>query len=639
MSKESKGLYEFGSFRLDIIEGLHDLNGTPIYLKPKELEVLIVLVEKAGRLVTREEIMARVWPDAFVEDANISKHIGELRKKLGLDIQNVPRKGYRLNAQVNRVDVIEPKAVMQERTTSTVIVEEIEADLRDLGESEPQSRNLKHRAVSATPKTRVLLIASLLAAIILASFLYLRQTAVTETPSLLILPFKPLNAEGADDTLQLGMADALIIRLSNTKKVKVRPTSSIIKYIGKEVDPAEAGRDAGVDLVLLGGIQKVDNHFRITVQLISIKDSSTKWATELDEYSDDILRVQDIVTEKLARALALNLSDREQGQLTKHPTSSLEAYELYLFGRYALRKRKEDRFKKAIDYFERAIAIDPGFALAHVGLADTYSLLGAGGYSGLPPEEVVRKAKAAVSSALEIDETLAEAHTSLGYIRWFYDWDWPGAEKEYRRAIELDPYYPVARQWYALYLATNGRLNEALAEMQTAQSLDPTSEIINTNLGSILYYLRRYDDAIQQYKKTLELDPNFSATRLNLGMAYELKGMYEEALSEYQKIGGEPKSPLVQALVGHALAASGRQAEARKVLDAVTASSNGKAGWGYFIALIYTGLNEKDQALEWLKKACAERSGHMTDINVDPMFDSLRSDRRFQGLLHCLGLD
>ena len=455
--------------------------------------------------------------------------------------------------------------------------------------------------------------------------------------SIAVLPFKYLGGEGGDEYLGLGIADAIITRLSNLRQIVVRPTASVSKYAGAAHDPVAAGRELRVEAVLEGRIQRAENRIRATVQLISVRDEAPLWAEKFDVEFKDIFTVEDAASEQVARALILKLTREEQELLSKRYTEDSEAYQLYLKGRYYWNKRSSGGFKKATSYFQQAIDKDPGYALAYAGLADCYNLHSY--YGELPPRESFPKAKAASTRALEIDDRLAEAHTSLAFVRAWHDWDWPAAESEFERALQLNPNYATARHWYALYLMAMGREVEALEEIKRAHEIDPLSLPINRDVGLIYYRARQYDRAIEQYLKTIELDPSFWSAHQHLGWAYEQKAMYAEAIAELnQAMASAGDRPSIRAQLGHVHAVSGRREAAEKALGELREQSKQPCVSPYEIATIYAGLGENDQAFAWLDQAYLDRSGWLIYLKVEPMLDGLRADPRFTDMLHCVGL-
>ena len=451
-----------------------------------------------------------------------------------------------------------------------------------------------------------------------------------------VLPLKTMGNEGTDDYLGIGVADALITKLGNLRRVIVRPTSAVLKYGGANRDVLAAGRELKVEATLEGTIQMVGDRIRATLQLVRVQDGSPLWAERFDEKFTDIFAVQDSISQKVAEALMLKLTSEEEKRLTKRHTDNVEAYHHYLKGRYFWNKRTGDGFRKAIEYFEKAIDKDSGYALAYAGLADCYNMLG--GYDILGPKEAFPKAKDMVVKALVADETLAEAHTALAFVRGRYEWDWPGAEAEFRRAIQLNPNYATAHHWYGLHLGAMGRFDEALDEVTRARELDPLSLIINTNIGWILHLARKYDQAGEQYLKTLEMDPDFAVAHLKLGWTYEQRGMYGEAVEEDIKaaiiLGA--RADKVEVL-RHAYEVSGIRGYRQKQLDFEKQRQTQDFASSITIAGLCASLGKNDEAFQWLEKAYVERSA-VSSIYVEPQFDGLRSDPRFRDLLRRVGL-
>ena len=461
---------------------------------------------------------------------------------------------------------------------------------------------------------------------------------VTPIKSIAVLPFKPLLAESRDEALELGMAETLINKLSNIRQLTVRPLSAVRKYTSLEQDAAAAGREQRVDAVLDGNIQRSGQKVRVTVRLVRVTDGKKLWAEQFDEQFTDIFSVQDSVSSKVSGVLAVTLTGEERELMTKRQTVDVEAYQLYLMGRYHLNRLTDEGLRKALDYFQRAIDKDPSYALAYAGLADAYISLG--DFDALPPKESFPKAKQAASQALKLDEHLAAAHVSLANARFLYDWDWAGAESEFKRAIAINPTDADAHQMYGYYISSRGRSDEALREMQQAQALDPLSLPKITSLGEILYVARRYDEAIAAYRKALEMDPNSGFTHWAIGRAYLEKGMYPEAIASFQKAiplsGDSPDEP---AELGRAYARSGRKAEARKIADDLIEQSQRRYIAPCVIASLLAALGEKDQAFVWLDKAYEVHDFILVMLKVEPMFDSLRSDPRFTVLLKRVGLE
>ncbi|MGH9847774.1 MAG: winged helix-turn-helix domain-containing tetratricopeptide repeat protein, partial [Blastocatellia bacterium] len=526
--------YEFGPFRLDAAERLLLRDGEPMLLPPKAFDTLLVLVANCGHILKKDDLMKAVWPETLVEENNLSQYISALRKALGDDpnghryIETVSKLGYRFVARVR-------------------------------AEREGEQQRAPECARSEGAPVR----------------------------SIAVLPFKYLGGEGGDEYLGLGIADAIITRLSNLRQIVVRPTSSVRRYASAAQDPLVAGRELRVEAVLEGNIQRAGNRIRATVQLVSVRDEAPLWAEKFDVEFKDIFTVEDATSEQVARALILKLTREERELLAKRYTADSEAYQLYLKGRYNWNKRSRGGLRTAGAYFQQAIDKDPGYALAYAGLADCYNLHSY--YGELSPRESFPKAKAASIKALELDEGLAEAHTSLAFVRAWYDWDWPSAESEFQRALELNPNYATAHHWYALFLMAMERAGEALEEIRRAQEIDPLSLPINRDVGLVYYRARHGDRAIEQYLKTIELDPGFWSAHQHLGWAYEQKAMYEEAIAELnQAIAAAGDRTRIWAELGHVYAVSGRREEAEKVLGELQERAAQGYVSPYEIALIYT---------------------------------------------------
>src|SRR5262245_60002706 len=444
MNRPVKHFYEFGSFRLDMVEHRLLRDGRPVALKPKVFNLLLELVTNSGHILLKDELMRRVWPDTFVEEHNLAVGISTLRKALGGDqndyqyIETVPRRGYRFVADVREV-WDDPAALREDRAKR-----------------------------AATP-----------------------SQVSSESHSIAVLPFKSIGTKGSEDVcLGLGMADALITRLGNLNQIIVRPTSVVRKFAEGSQDPVSAGNEVGVSAVLDGSIQRSGKSIRVTVQLVSIENGTTLWADKFDEKFTDIFAVEDSISEQVTTALTLTLTDKDRERLRKRYTENSEAYQAYLKGRFFLSKRNAKDMVRSSEYFEEAINKNPDYALAFAGLADYYLL--AANYNLLSAKEAIPKSRNAVLKALELDETLAEAHSALAYLK-LTEWDWAGAEQEFKRAINLNPNIVETRKSYAIYLRCLGRFDEALAVMKRAHELDPLSAGVNTTVGFTLHIGRRYD--------------------------------------------------------------------------------------------------------------------------------------------------
>ena len=457
--------------------------------------------------------------------------------------------------------------------------------------------------------------------------------------SLAILPLVNASGDSNVEYLSDGITESIINNLSQLPQLRVMAHSTVSRYKGQKTNPQEVGRDLHVRAVLTGRVLELGDRLIVRTELVDASDGSQLWGEQYNRHLTDIFEVQEEISREISEKLRLKLTGVEQKRLTKRYTENIEAYQLYLKGRYHLNKRTAEGIKKAIEYFEQAIEIDIHYALAFAGLADCYTLLGSAGYSASAPQEAMPKAKVAAIKALEIDDTLAEAHISLAFVKFRFDWDWEGAERGFERAIELNPGSATAHHWYALYLTAMGRLREAITKIKQAQELDPLSLIINSAAGRIFHFARQYDRAVGAYQKTLEMDSNYGEAHLNLGLTYEQKGMYEEAIAELNKaitLSGD--RPIILAVLGHTYAMAGRRGEARDALDELKELSKRCYVSSLDIAIVYMGLSEKDRAFEWLQKAYEDRSGLLVFLKVEPLYDSLRPDPRFIDLARRIGL-
>jgi len=456
--------------------------------------------------------------------------------------------------------------------------------------------------------------------------------------SIAVLPLKNLSGDPEQEYFAEGMTDALISNLAKIEALTVISRQSVMRYKRTEKSLPQIARELNVGAVVEGTVLRSGQRVRITAQLIEARTDRHLWAESYERGLRDILLLQSEVARAIAHEIQVKLKPQEEALLASTDQIEPEAYEFYLKGRFHWNKRSAEELKKGLEYFQKAIEKDPNWALAYAGLADSYSILGE--YSVLPPKETYPKAKAAALKALEIDDGIAEAHTALALAKRDYDWDWLGAEKEYKRAIELNPSYPIAHQWYAEYLSSMGRHDEALEEIRRAQELDPLSLIINAVRGMILYYARQYDQSIEQCRKTIDLDSTFIPARYFLGWNYAQKGMYEEAIAEMQEaVKLSRGNPRYIAELGATYAMAGKKGDAFKILEELKKLSKQRYISPFYTAIIYTALRDDHQALEWLEKAFAERSYPMVWLKMRPTFDSLRSNPKFTALLQKMDLE
>jgi serine/threonine protein kinase/Tfp pilus assembly protein PilF len=450
-----------------------------------------------------------------------------------------------------------------------------------------------------------------------------------------VLPLDNTTADPHTEYLSDGITESIINSLSQLPGLRVMARSTVFRYKGRDVDPLEIGNELGVHAIVMGRVLQRGDKLNIQAELVDARDGSQLWGEQYNRDFSDLISVQEEISREITEKLRLRLSAEDKRRLAKRYTENTDAYQLYLRGRFYWNKRTADGFKRGMDYFQQAIETDPSYALAYAGLADCYNLLSI--FSVLPPGEAIPKARATVLKALEIDDALPEAHASLAHIGMF-DWNWQEAEREYRRAIELNPNFAMAHHWYAIYLMAMGRFPESLRELQLAAELDPLSLIISTSIGWHHYLVRDFDRAIEQINRTLEMDSNFYSARHVLGRAYEKKRMYEEALTEFQKASAlYDQNTTILAEFGYTYAVSGQTEEARRVLKELMEPSK-KYVSSFDIATIHTGLGEREEAFYWLEKAYEEHSGLLVYLKVDPIFDPIRPDPRFASLVRRIGL-
>ena len=455
--------------------------------------------------------------------------------------------------------------------------------------------------------------------------------------SLAVLPFENTGGDAEHEYLTDGITGSLINMLATLPKLRVMAQSTVFRYKGREIDPQAIGRELNVRAVLTGRMMHSSGSLRIGTELVDVATGSQLWGAQYDCKAGDIFVIQDEISNEISGKLRLQLTRAEKKRLTRHHTEDAEAYRLYLKGRHHWNRWTEEGFYKAIEYFQKAVEKDPSYALAYSGLADSYVLLGWNSY--LPPKEAFPKGKDAAMTALRLDPDLAEAHTSLAAVLWLYDWRWEEAETEFKRSLELNPAYPTANHWYAEFVMTMGRHEEAIARVKNGQNLDPLSLIINVAVGWALYHGRRYEEAIEQLRRTVELDPNYPVTYWILGLLLRKTSRYEMAIAEGAKaVTLSSGSPLMQAALASTLAAAGRTQDGRQVLDDLTELAKNKYVAPYFVAGIYVGLGENERAIESLKECYDEHSHWLIYLHLDPNMDGLRDNPRFQNLLHRIGL-
>jgi TolB-like protein/DNA-binding winged helix-turn-helix (wHTH) protein/Tfp pilus assembly protein PilF len=631
------GRARFGVFEVDLQAGELRKQGLRIRLQDQPFQVLAMLLGKPKEVVTREELHKRLWTaDTFVDfDHGLNKAINKLRDALGDSAENprfietVARRGYRFIADVSVVDEKLPDK--QETATGQTRGPEDRDHVGIPGKiAVRKSRPLRGWAI---PGFALLAVSAIFAVWKLRP----GNPPPLAIRSLAVLPMESLSSDASQDYFADGMTDELITALGQISALRVISRTSVMMYKGARKPLPQIARELNVDAVVEGTVLRSSNKVRITAQLIQAATDQHLWAQSYEGELRDTLALQNKVARDIADQIRINLNPQERAALKNAAAVNPEAYEDYLQGRYFWNKRTADGLKRAIEYFNQAITKDPNYARAYSGLADSYALLGDWEYGVLTPKEAFPKAKAAAAKALVLDDNLGEAHTSLAFSLDLFDWDWESAEREYRRALALNPNNGTVHQWYAWHLITLGRNSEGIAELRKAESLDPLSLIIRADLADALVIARLPDESMQVSRKTIDMDPYFAVAHYALGQALVQKQMYGQAVAELQRAielsGGDMTFTSTLAC---AYAYSGRSNEALKVLKVVQNQSDHGLSNASGIAMVYAGLGEKDQAMIWLEKAYAERFN--PSILTRPAFDPLRSDTRFQDLLRRIGL-
>jgi DNA-binding winged helix-turn-helix (wHTH) protein/TolB-like protein/Flp pilus assembly protein TadD len=673
------GVLAFGPYRLDLLRQELRRGEHPVPLTPKAFDTLRMLAEAGGAVVAKEDLLAQVWRDKFVEESVLAQNVYTLRKVLAEGdggtpyIVTVPKRGYRMAVAVEGLpgdrrsdggiraleqpvpaapsmpeDAVAALTAMPRRRSTDVV-----ASPAPIAAPSPEVAVGDSPQPAAVPARRPdrlrawvwgAVVILLVVAVAAAAWLRGPRSPAgnpLRVDSVAVLPFLALDRPTGNDVLGLAMADALITRLSDLDPLVVRPTSAVQELRTSPRDPIAVGRHLQVDAVVDGSLQRAGDRIRLSVRLLRVEDGRLLWARSFETVAADPFVVQDAISEQVANALSLELTGvRRAGN---RGTDDVEAYQHYVQGRYLWNRRTEADLRQALVEFQAAIARDPRFAAAHAGLADTWALLPL--YGSVPPRTAFPRALSAASNALSLDPQLAEAHTSLAYSRFQYEWNWSDAEQEFHRALKLDPSYATAPQWFAYLLSALGRHDEAVANARLAQRLDPLSLVINSDLGFTLYFARRYDEAIAQFHRALELDARFPYAHFGLALAETGAGKREEAVQEARQAlelsGG---SGSMQGALGYTLALAGHADEARAVRAALVERARHQRVSAGALALVAIGLAhdgdsaERTEALHQLDLACGERSRFVVFLDAWPVYDPLRGDPRFAELVRRVGL-
>jgi DNA-binding winged helix-turn-helix (wHTH) protein/TolB-like protein/Tfp pilus assembly protein PilF len=639
MDGDNKFLREFGKFRLDTGRKILWHDRKTVAMPLKELELLSLLVENQGKLVTKDELLEKIWADSFVSESNLSRHIYLLRKTLrDFDasqdlIENIPRRGYRFTGKAREVS--DDEIIIERHSVSETLIEIREEKKLRKGEKEK-------RFVFQKISSPLLLLFFSASALLFGGFafwIYQNTRAKTSgagIKSIVVLPFKTVDAANANEHQGLGMADVLITRLSNIKQLTVRPTSAITQYENQEIDSVEAGRKLQADAVLEGTIYRAANEIRVTMRLLKTSDSKPIWAGQFEKPVRDELQIQDEIALQVADALALNLSIGERNAVSKSLTESADALALYQKGRFEWNKRNFQGSTEAERLFRNAIAEDPNFALAYVGLADTIAM-----------RTDVQEAYGALQKALEIDPNLAQAHATLGFLQMFHEWNWQEAETELKKSIELNPGYATAHHWYATLLEIEGRNAEAKAEFERAFEINPFSYNFLADLGQAYYFNHEYDKAKEYCRKALEIYPDFIFAHDYLFLTYLQTGETDAAIEEHLK------SHRIGASFANFSTEGKARIEENIAQDREVYKNGGIKGYFamtleksqkppvsfYFPAMTCAFLGDKEKALDFLERAFENKELFtMPFVKADPIFDSLRDEPRYKEILRKMNL-
>jgi TolB-like protein/DNA-binding winged helix-turn-helix (wHTH) protein/Tfp pilus assembly protein PilF len=626
MPEKTKCFFDFGRFRLDSVERVLLADSHPVALTPKAIETLLELLKNSGHILEKDELLKHVWPDTFVEEGTLVQNISTLRKVLGeapdgsTYIETIPRRGYRFAGAVHNTDFV---PVTEENFPPVPVVTTRRAGR--LGW-------IVGLAIAAV---------SLVTLFLLRDRIWTRPDPAPKKILLAVLPFENLSGDPQQEYFSSGLTEEMITQLGDLEpnRLGVIARTSAMQYKGARKDTRQIGRELGVDYILEGSVRREGDRVRITAQLIQVKDQTHLWAKDYDRNLRDILALQSDVASSIAREIKLKLTSEESARLANIPAVNPEAYELYLKGRYFWNKRTEDGFIRAIRYFEQATVLDPKYAQPYAGSADAYALLGSMPNQEISRGEAMPKAKAAALKALQLNDSLAEAHTSLAFVMMHYDWDWPGSEKEFKRALELNPNYATAHQWYAVWLMAQGKTAASLEEERRAQQADPLSIIIKTDTAQLLIYAGRSDEATVQAQRALEIDPAFPLAHLYLAIAYVEKKDYQAAIAEFQKVLVIDKTdPWALSGLAQTYTLLGQRDKSEAILRDLLERAKSQEDLTIELAKVYAQLGETDRAFAWLEKAYRNRTGSLILLNPVSDFRALHHDPRFADLDRRIGL-
>ena len=625
MSKQEKHFYEFGPFRLEPLKRRLLRDGEPVAVTPKAFDTLLVLIEESGKTIDKNDLMEKVWPDAVVEENNLNQCITALRKSLGDTrhesryIATIPSIGYRFVGEVRKVtDVVTARLEPADTT------------------------RIQPPAPTTNRRPLLLLLVILVPALALLGFVLFnrnKQPAALHVTSIAVLPLDNLSGKADEEYFADGVTDALIGDLAKLGQLRVISRTSSMQYKRTKKSLPEIARELNVDAIVEGSVQREGERVRVRAQLIHGASDEHLWAETYERDVRNIMDLQSEIAQAIAREVQIKLSPADQARLSPRRAVHPKAFDDYLQGRYLFwNKRTEENLQKAIGYFESAIKQDPEYALAYAGLADCYNAIGAVQFGTMPPMEARSRAQKAAEQALGLDSNLAEAHSALGYVN-HYNWNWSVAERELKRAMELNPSYAQAHIGYASYLMSLGRVQESLTEANRATELDPLSHSVSVQRGFLLENARNYSEAIEQMRRVIAVDPNHYQAHWMLGHTYAVNKQIEEAIAAAEKaVELSQRAPGALGMLGMIYGFAGRKDEATKILKELLTLNERRYVTPAALAYVYIGLGDKDQAFIWIEKAYQERSNFVTYLKVVPIVDSLRSDPRFSDLLRRVGL-
>ena len=633
MSSKFNGLREFGKFRLDAGTKVLWCENKPVNLPLKEIEMLCVLTEKGGEVISKEELLNQIWADSHVEESNLSRNIYGLRKmfkKFGVEdelIQTVPRRGYRFTGEVR--EIVGGELVIEKRTQTRTLIE--------IQENKEEKRKTNFPPGYLLPIALALLLLTITGAVAFRGYQNGQaKTSAAEINSIAVLPLKPIAASEADKVLSLGLADALITRLGASQKIVVRPVSSISQYVETEFDALAVGRELQTDAVLEGTFQRLENRLRVTARLLRVADGKQIWAGTFSEIESDLFRLQDSISKEAAQALSLNFNPSDRDSILKRYTENVAAYQAYQRGRYLYFRREEekDSLQKSFAEFEEAVRLDAGYALAYSGLADAHARVA----NNAPDAETRRmhyeKAKELARKAILLDPLLAEAYASLGWINRIYDWNWAESEANFKKAIELAPNVWTNYRLYAYLLITLGRTSEAVEMNRRAKQLNPLQAD-----GWILYCNRQFEESSAESIKQMAIS-NSADVRHDLALAYLQLGKTEQSIEILEQLTSNATDSFkVQSALAIAYFRAGQREKAENLLRELEGKAGGMVGRFARLANVYSEMGRTGQAIEALQKGFDGRDDRMMWIKTSPHLDALRGDPRFEEILRKMNLD